>query len=962
VTRWWKCDLQVATPGAKDFRGPSDPPWTLEDEASRAAAATRHLERVRAAGVDVVALADHNDASWIATMIAAGDAVGIVVFPGVEVTTASGADGIHIVIIGERDSTTADFEDILSRVCGFGGDHPRFDPALGTPASAPRTLVQILDELPEGYLAIAPHAFNDNGIASPDTVRGDLRWKALHHDRLGAIDVGDVRGFANPASWHSRFARRELDNFPCLPGLAFVSTSDAYELDRLGERFTWIRMAEPTLEALRQAFLDHEVRIVCDWDEHHPAGRSPNDIGHAWVGRVTMRGLSTAEEPVEVELDPRLTVIIGGRGSGKSSVVAALRLLYGDVDGLPNQARAEFEELRAAVFADAEVEAEHHLAHSGERQTASWTLSDGPRTVRSEAERPGAAATETDFKVRVINQKELYERAAHSSDDPSATSRNLLVLVDDALATGSAGPGGPAAFEASLDEAQTAWISAARAHQSELEASAQRDLVAARVEELRRQVAAFDNPESKTRRERNDLRIAQRDWFDAAAAELREGVAAVRQELDRRLPASPPAPPDGEDPTSEAERDLKEVRDQLAALRRQVRAAVAAALDAAADDLGHLPDELEGRPWRRAIDEAVSDERAYRDELAALGVDPAEYERVRMRLAEEVAALEQINRRLARLPELQAAAQSTWSVVEELLEDRRKRRAALLNEVAERSELLRFRLTPRADVSQWCRRVRDLLNLRADGFLDDVPALGRWLWGPQPDGETQRRHQRWRHACLTGDLADLADESAMRSSWQQRIADLDPILRARLGSEIADDVVAMEFLREDGDRAVEGDWKPLTAGSPGQRSAAMLSFVMHHGVEPLVLDQPEDDLDTEWITQLVVRQVRTSRWTRQLVVVTHNANIPVNADAERVIVLENHGGGIRVRQTPADNGEAVVHVGALEQPHVRRDIQQIMEGGVVAFVRREKRYNNELNTYRAAMRAISEGDEAPETT
>jgi ATPase subunit of ABC transporter with duplicated ATPase domains len=172
----------------------------------------------------------------------------------------------------------------------------------------------------------------------------------------------------------------------------------------------------------------------------------------------------------------------------------------------------------------------------------------------------------------------------------------------------------------------------------------------------------------------------------------------------------------------------------------------------------------------------------------------------------------------------------------------------------------------------------------------------------------------------------------------------------------------MEFLREDGDRAVEGDWKPLTAGSPGQRSAAMLSFVMHHGVEPLVLDQPEDDLDTEWITQLVVRQVRTSRWTRQLVVVTHNANIPVNADAERVIVLENHGGGIRVRQTPADNGEAVVHVGALEQPHVRRDIQQIMEGGVVAFVRREKRYNNELNTYRAAMRAISEGDEAPETT
>jgi energy-coupling factor transporter ATP-binding protein EcfA2 len=668
-----------------------------------------------------------------------------------------------------------------------------------------------------------------------------------------------------------------------------------------------------------------------------------------------MRGLSTAAEPIEVELDPRLTVIIGGRGSGKSSVVATLRLLYGDVEGLPSQARAEFDGLREAVFTDANLETEHYLAHSGERQAASWTLRGGSRTARAEAS--GAAATQTDFKVRVINQKELFERAAHSSADPSATSRNLLLLVDDALATGSAGPGGPAAFENGLEEAQTAWISAARAHQSEVEATAQRDIVAARVDELRRQVAAFDNPESKTRRQSNDLRIAQRDWFDAAAMELREGLAALRQELDRRLPASVLEPPAGEDPTDEAERDMKEVHDQLAVLRTQVRTAVASALDAAADGVGCLPHELEGRPWRRAIDEAVVDARAYLDELTELGVDPAEYERVRMRLAEEIVALEQIELRLARLPKLESAAQSTWAMVDELMEGRRKRRDALLAEVAERSELLRFTLTPRADVDQWCRRVRDLLNLRADGFLDDLPALGRWLWGSQPDGEAQRRYEQWRRACVTGDFAELGGEAGLRSSWQQRIASLDPILRARLGSEIADDIVTMEFLREGGDPAVEDDWKPLTAGSPGQRSAAMLSFVMHHGVDPLVLDQPEDDLDTEWITQLVVRQLRTSRWTRQLVVVTHNANIPVNADAEQVIVLEDHGGGIRVRQTTATDGETVVHVGALEQSHVRRDIQQIMEGGVAAFVRREKRYNNELNSYRAALRAMSEDQE-----
>jgi hypothetical protein len=52
-----------------------------------------------------------------------------------------------------------------------------------------------------------------------------------------------------------------------------------------------------------------------------------------------------------------------------------------------------------------------------------------------------------------------------------------------------------------------------------------------------------------------------------------------------------------------------------------------------------------------------------------------------------------------------------------------------------------------------------------------------------------------------------------------------------------------------------------------------------------------------------------------------------------------------VRQTTATDGETFMHIRAPEQPHVRRDIQQIMEGGVAAFVRWEKRYNNELNSY-----------------
>jgi hypothetical protein len=112
----------------------------------------------------------------------------VVVFPGIEVTTASGADGAHLILTGDLDRAARDIDALLAQTRGFNDDHPRLNPATHQPASAGRTLCQILDDLPDQWLAIAPHALTDNGIASEETLKGDLRWKALRHDRLGAVD------------------------------------------------------------------------------------------------------------------------------------------------------------------------------------------------------------------------------------------------------------------------------------------------------------------------------------------------------------------------------------------------------------------------------------------------------------------------------------------------------------------------------------------------------------------------------------------------------------------------------------------------------------------------------------------------------------------------------------------------------------------------------------------------------
>ena len=84
----------------------------------------------------------------------------------------------------------------------------------------------------------------------------------------------------------------------------------------------------------------------------------------------------------------------------------------------------------------------------------------------------------------------------------------------------------------------------------------------------------------------------------------------------------------------------------------------------------------------------------------------------------------------------------------------------------------------------------------------------------------------------------------------------------------------------------------------------MLAFILSYGNEPLLLDQPEDDLDNELIYELIVQQLRETKSRRQVIVVTHNANIVVNGDAEMVFPLKVAGGETIVTQPASIQDES----------------------------------------------------------
>lgn len=129
------------------------------------------------------------------------------------------------------------------------------------------------------------------------------------------------------------------------------------------------------------------------------------------------------------------------------------------------------------------------------------------------------------------------------------------------------------------------------------------------------------------------------------------------------------------------------------------------------------------------------------------------------------------------------------------------------------------------------------------------------------------------------------------------------------------------------------EWKKLQDLSKGQKATALLLLLLLDSKSPLVVDQPEDDLDNRFVSAGVVPRIRAAKRQRQFLFATHNANIPVLGDAELIAVLTASG--------EADGGQGHLNpeeMGAIDTPDVKSLVEELLEGGHSAFEARRKKY------------------------
>ena len=142
-------------------------------------------------------------------------------------------------------------------------------------------------------------------------------------------------------------------------------------------------------------------------------------------------------------------------------------------------------------------------------------------------------------------------------------------------------------------------------------------------------------------------------------------------------------------------------------------------------------------------------------------------------------------------------------------------------------------------------------------------------------------------------------------------------------------------------KAAPNTYIPFENASAGQQATALLTALLNQGGEPLLIDQPEDDLDNTDPFKVVERLWRAKE-RRQLIFTSHNANLVVNGDAEFIVHCDY------LTQLDRSKGRIALE-GAIDSPHVCEAIKKAMEGGERAFRLRQQKYGFQQAQTRRAL-------------
>ena len=847
------------------------------------------VEKAVSLGVSVLAITDHNDVSGVPAFRAAAEGRGIHVFPGFELTSR---EGVHVLCIYPIETTIDQLERFLGDL-GITNTGPSSD-------LANKSFVDILSKVrKKGGVAVAAHVSTDNGLFS--VLSGQPRVHAWRSEDLLAIqipgpvddlpqDVREIVENRNADYRRGHAAEKRL-------AVAVVNAGDIVRPGDLDNRAAtcWIKMSEVTIEGLRQAFLDPGSRIRLNPREGNLEFEEHTElVSLSWEGGFL--------DGTRVRFNPNLNVLVGGRGTGKSTIVESVRAVLG-ISAVGDEAHKAHEGIvRHVLRSGTKISLLVRAHRPATREYRIERTIPNPPLVRDQhGEVSNLSPQDVLPRIEIFGQHEISELT--KSREKLTRLLHRFVQRDDAL------PRRKVELRRELEKNSSSLIET----RTKLERIDERLSALPGLEET---LQRFKDAGLEERLKEQSLLVREERVLASVPerfAPFRECLQSLMRDIriDRAFVS----------PRALADLPGKEILDPLNGVLERLEQdlkRIAKELETALQRADRSVDEVRVKWDTRKQEVQTAYEKILR-ELQKSRVDGEEF----IRLRQQIEALRPLSER----------QESAGRAGKEFADRRRKLLAEWEDFKAEE-----FRRLDRA-AKKVNQKLKNRVQVKVTAAGDREPLfqiLRNDVGGRLSEAIEQLRGVR--DLSLTQFVeACRADANTIIKTFGVTPAQADRMAKA--GAETLMRIEELDLPPTTAiglNTAPAGEppaWQDLEELSTGQKATAVLLLLLLESDAPLIVDQPEDDLDNRFITEGVVPRMREEKQRRQFVFSTHNANIPVLGDAELIVGLsasgEAEGGHARIAQE---------HMGSIDAQPVRELVEEILEGGKEAFERRRRKY------------------------
>jgi len=875
--RFWKCALQVNPASYIKYRGKDH--GMTEDQYNQ-----ELLRVAKENKIEVIGLADHGNVDGVDKIRTLMNANGIIVFPGFEIAST---EKVHFVCLFSENTT----KDQLHRYLGALG---LTDPSEGVWPSnlGGNDLLVKVDEL--GGIVYAAHCTNDSGV---------LRQKLAHvwkNPQLKAAQIpSSLDDLKNEAGngYRQILLNKNSDYMRELP-IAIINSRDVEIPETLNDKNAscLIKMTNPSFESFKLAFQDPESRV-----------RLNSDISENYYSQIeSLKVTGGYLDGVHIDFSEHLNAVIGGRGTGKSTLVECIRYVL-ELEPIGKNALKQHNEIIKENVGKSKARVELKIQSSkmnGKKFTIARRYGESA-SVKDESDSISPfSPADLLPEIELYGQNEIYEIAQDADSQRKLLARFLVSSQTDS-------EGKIRDVLKALAENRVKLVGA-------LNNVASTEDILSLLPKLEQQVNQFKSLGLEDKLKiipvlETEKRMLRR-VLDEELKNLKEGFSTIQDILPDTVFISDKALENL--PHSEV---LRKIRNELDKLKIETEAVLTQW------QVKFISSET---TVNLSIKELNNDIKIEEDKLEKTFKElPTSEGKSGREIGLE---FQKLLKEIEKIKPRQTTVKTQQAVVKELELKRKK----LLFELSEYRS---------ARSSQFERSLKSLnkklkakLKLTVKPESDQIPVI-EFLMQCNLDGVGEKRLEWIKNqddfsSVKLAELIRSGTEVLTSSGWgitstvANALVKLTNVQVLQLEELELPDVILIELNIAHEDQV---NFRPLDKLSTGQQCTAILHLLLLQNRDPLIMDQPEDNLDNAFIADRIVAEIRLAKIARQFIFATHNANIPVFGDAEWIGVFEVH------------DGKAIMPVssqGAIDVQQVRDNAAIILEGGKTAFNQRKAKY------------------------